>query len=211
MSHIKTICAVASALILTACGGGGADAPEFSPSVAPQARVMSVLVVGDSTMTPYWTGERSTPDYLAELTGASVTNLAVSGTDACQADLAAIRAARADVVAANYGLNDAYGAAGQPRYSLDAYAKCLDAIDAAARDAGSVLVLLAANPTLPSPGWDAGRIDAYNQVKRGIGAYYCAQPALKWSAAQLPDGQHPNAGVKPLIAAALAACIRSAL
>lgn len=207
---IRRLILSAACAALTACGGGG-DAPEFTPSVAPQSKSLSVLVVGDSTMTPYWAGERSTPDYLAELTGASVTNIAVSGTDACQADLAAIRAAKASVVVANYGLNDAYGAAGQPRYSLDAYAACLAAIDAAARDAGSVLVLLAANPTLPSPGWDAGRIDAYNHVKRGIGAYYCAQPAIRWGSAELPDGQHPNAGAKPAIAAALAACIRSAL
>ena len=197
---------------LTGCGGGGGDANELTPSVATQSRSMSVLVVGDSTMTPYWPGERSTPDYLAEMTGASVTNLSVSGTDACQADLAAIRAARADVVVANYGLNDAYGASGQPRHSLTEYAKCLDAIDAAARDAGSVLVLLAANPTLPSPGWDSARIDSYNQVKRATGgAYYCAQPAIRWTAAELPDGQHPNSRAKPAIASALAECIGRAL
>lgn len=206
---IRSLILSAACAALTACGGGGS--PESAPSVAPQAKAMMVLVVGDSTMTPYWPGERSTPELLQELTGASVTNLAVSGTVACQADLAAIRAARADVVVVNYGLNDAYGANGQPRYSLDAYAACLAAIDAAARDAGSVLVLLEANPTLPSPGWDASRIDSYNAIKRGIGAYYCAQPSIRWTAAELPDGQHPNAAAKPAIAAALAACIRSAL
>lgn len=206
---IRRLIISAACALLAACGGGGSAVD--APDARAHAHGLSVLVVGDSTMTPYWPGERSTPDYLAELTGATVTSLAVSGTDACQADLAAIRAAKASVVVANYGLNDAYGAAGQPRYSLTEYAKCLDAIDAAARDAGSVLVLLEANPTLPSPGWDAGRIDDYNQVKRGIGAYYCAQPALAWTSAELPDGQHPSKRAKPSIAATLADCIRRAL
>lgn len=204
----RSLITAAACALLAACGGGGA--PEFTPSTAPAAQAHAaptVLVLGDSTFTPYWPGERSTPDYLPW----PVVNRAVSGTDACQADLAAIRAARADAVVANFGLNDAYGANGAPRYSLDAYAGCLRAIDAAARDAGSVLVLMAANPTLPSPGWDAGRIDSYNAVKRGIGAYFCTIPALSWTSVELPDGQHPSAAAKPAIAAALANCIERAL
>lgn len=207
----------AAAIWMTGCGGGAAPADRFEPALAPSAQqatapAVSVLVVGDSTMTPYWPGERSTPDLVAELTGATVTNLAVSGSTSCQADLAAIRAARADVVVSNYGMNEAYGNSGAPRYSRDEYAKCLRDIEAAARDAGSALVMLAANPTLPSPGWDAARIDAYNATKRGTpGAYYCAQPSIRWTADELPDGQHPNARAKPLIAAALATCIRNAL
>lgn len=204
MSTIKhRVCTLAVCALLAACGGGGnEDAAEFVPALATKP-APSVLVVGDSTMTPYWPGERSTVDYLPWPSA----NLAVSGSTACDADLVAIRAARARVVVANYGLNDAYGANGSPRHSPERYSDCLRDIDRAARDAGSVLVLLAANPTLPSPGWDAGRIDDYNAVKRSIGAYYCPMPALAWSSTHLPDGQHPSQAAKPAIAAALADCI----
>lgn len=207
------------AAMLTGCGGGAAPADRFEPSLAAPAAqqatapALSVLIVGDSTMTPVYPGEASTPDIVQQLLpGDRITNAAVSGTTACQADLHAIRTARVHVVVANYGINDAYGNASAPRHSLTDYAACLAAIADAARDAGSALVMLEANPILPSPGWDPARIADYNQVKRATGgAYYCAQPAIRWTNAELPDGQHPAASAKPAIAAALVRCIRNAL
>lgn len=205
----KTASAIALLAALTGCGGGSEPAPDVTP--ASVSRPLSVLVLGDSTMTPYWPGEASVPEMVRAATGWRVDNRAVSGSTACQADLDAIRTARADVVTANYGLNDAYGLAGAPRHDMGAYADCLERIAAAARDAGSVLVLVAANPVLASPGWDATRIDGYNAVKRGIGgAYYCALPSIAWSLENLPDGQHPNWRAKPEIAAALVGCVRRA-
>lgn len=203
----------ALAALLTGCGGGGGteQAPDFTP--ASVSAPMSVLVLGDSTMTPYWPGEASVPEMVRAATGWRVDNRAVSGSTSCQADMDAIRTARADVVTANYGLNDAYGLAGAPRHDMGAYTDCLERIAAAARDAGSVLVLVAANPVLASPGWDATRIDGYNAAKRGIGgAFYCALPSIAWSLETLPDGQHPNRRAKPDIAAALLGCVgRAAL
>lgn len=203
---IKTASAAALLVALAGCGGGSEPAPDATPSSA--SRPLSVLALGDSTMTPYWPGEASVPEMVRAATGWRVDNRAVSGSTACQADLDAIRTSRADVVTANYGLNDAHGLSGAPRHDLSAYADCLERIAAAARDAGSALVLVAANPVLASPGWDAARIDGYNAAKRGIGgAYYCALPAITWSLQNLPDGQHPNGRAKPEIAAALVACI----
>lgn len=208
----------AAGIWMTGCGGGAAPADRFEPALAPSAQqatapALSVLIVGDSTMTPVYPGEASTPDIVQQLLpGDRITNAAVSGTTACQADLQAIRTAHADVVVANYGINDAYGNASAPRHSLTDYAACLAAIADAARDAGSALVMLEANPILPSPGWNPARIADYNQAKRATGgAYYCAQPAIRWTSAELPDGQHPAAPAKPAIAAALATCIRNAL
>lgn len=203
---IKATSAIALLAALTGCGGGSELAPDVAPASA--SRTLSVLVLGDSTMTPYWPGEVSVPEMVRAASGWRVDNRAVSGSTACQAGIDAIRAARADVVTANYGLNDAYGLAGAPRHDMSAYADCLERVAAAARDAGSVLVLVAANPVLASPGWDATRIDGYNAAKRGVGgAYYCALPAIVWSLENLPDGQHPNGRAKPEIAAALVGCI----
>lgn len=209
MASLRNLVAGACALLLAACGGGGGGEAE-APTVHIASQPRTVLFVGDSTFTRYWPGQISTPDHIAQMTGARVQNLAVPGTTACDAPLAQIREAHADIVVANYGLNDAYGHGGMPRYSLDTYSTCLRAIAAAAHDAGSALVMLAANPILPSPGWDAGRIDPYNAVKRGIGSYYCDQPALAWSFTYLPDGQHPSSAATQAIASALAICIERA-
>lgn len=200
---------------LTGCGGGGSDAVELQPAIAPHAAApapVSVLVLGDSTMTPYWPGQQSTPDLLRAATGWAIENMAVSGTTACQAPLDAIRKTRAGVVVANYGLNDAYGANASPLHSTDAYAACLQKIADAAREAGAVLIWMESNPILSNPGWDAERIKSYDAVKRSIGpAYYCAQPAVAWDMRSLPDGMHPNNTARPAIAAALAACILRAI
>lgn len=204
---IRRLIACAAAALLTACGGL-ADQPDARAHSAPG----TVLVIGDSTMTPVYVGERATPDYLADLTGAAVTNLAVSGTTACQADLAAIRAARADVVVANYGINDIGNGA-------EVYRDCMGRVANAARDAGSVLVLLQANRIVAGGQWSHARsndaIAVIEVEKRAVavdtGSYYCAQPALQWSLDLVPDGVHPGAKAKPLIAAALAACISRAM
>lgn len=200
---------------LTGCGGGGSDAVEMQPAIVVHAAApapVSVLFVGDSTMTPYWAGQQSTPELVRTSTGWSVENIAVSGTTACQAPIDTIRKTRAAVVVANFGLNDAYGANASPRHSTDAYAACLQRIADAARDAGAALVWMESNPILSNPGWDAERIKSYDATKRSVGpAYYCAQPAVAWDMRSLPDGMHPNNTVRPAIATALAACIRSAL
>lgn len=205
---IRRLIASACAALLTACGGG--ESPRVAPITQSASQQRTILFVGDSTFTRYWSDQVSTPDRIAQMTGTRVQNLAVSGTTACDAPLEQIRAARADIVVSGYGLNDAYGNAGAPRNSLAAYATCLRAIAAAADDAGSVLVWLAANPILPSPGWDASRIHTYNAVTRGVGSYYCAQPDLAWSLTYLPDGQHPSPAAIPAIASSLAICIERA-
>ena len=209
---IRHLITAAACACLVACGGGAGPDPVFVTSGSAQAHRISVLVVGDSTMTPVYVGERATPDYVADLTGAAVTNLAVSGTTACQADLAAIRAARADVVVDNFAINDSGN-------SVEVYRECMGRIAAAAREAGSVLVLLQANRIVPGGQWSHARsndaIAVMEAEKRAIaidtGGYYCAQPALPWSLDLVPDGVHPGGKAKPAIAATLADCIGRAL
>lgn len=211
MSTIRPLIAALSACILTACGGGGGT-DSTAPDTAPAEIAPSVLMLGDSTLTRYWPGAQSTPDHLQALTGWTVTNAAVSGQDACQAPLQQIRSTTALVVAANYGLLDAYGDAGKPRHTPDQYRICLERIAAAAKDAGAVLVWIQATPTLPSPGWDTQQIAPYDALKRQVGpAYYCEAPKISWTSAELPDGQHLSTPAMIASAAQIAACIKSAL
>jgi hypothetical protein len=102
-------------LTLAACGGGGSSAPE--PAQQPQAactpRVVTVALLGDSTQYG-WDGETqaqapNNPGYVLQQAmdkrfGAGavvVTNYGVSGSRAAEAPRV-----QADVVVANYGIND---------------------------------------------------------------------------------------------------------
>lgn len=212
---IRRIITAAACAALTACGGGSGPDPVFTTSNIAQAARVSVLVVGDSTMTPVYPGERSTPDYVADLTDATVINIAVPGTVACQADLAAIRAARADIVASNYALNDAVRAEGRQ------YEPCLRAIAAAAADAGSVLILVESNPVIEDSDpagwhvmseWGRQQIEAIKRrVAVDVGAMYCALPAHAWTYADTPDRVHPTTRAKQFMAGVIATCIGRAL
>jgi len=211
---IRRLITAAACAALAACGGGGsADVPDAQGLTRRAAE--TVLVVGDSTMTPVYPGERSTPDYVADLTGAAVTNLAVPGTVACQADVAAIRAAHADIVTANYALNDAVRAEGRQ------YEPCLRAIAAAAADAGSVLILVESNPVIEDSDpagwhvmseWGRQQLEAIKRrVAVDVGAMYCALPTRAWTYTDTPDRVHPTTRAKRFVAGAVATCIGKAL
>lgn len=210
---LRTAWSALFAAALTACGGGSDTYPTTAQPQAIQQAPLTVLTLGDSTTTPVYPGERSVPGLLADATGWRVTNIGVSGTTACMADLPAIRSARAAVVTANYAINDS------AFETLPHDRECWDAIAAATKDAGSVLVVIESNPIAPGGQWSYSRDDATRrqfeaQKQRfatDAGAYYCRLPAITWTLDQLPDGVHPGALVKPLIAARYADCIRRAL
>jgi lysophospholipase L1-like esterase len=192
----KFILGAVLALVLTACGGGGGDAP-MPPTKTPAAppaptctpRTVSVALVGDSTLYGFLvlTGAQATDnpgvrlqnDMDAEFGAGSVvvTNYAVSGTTSAQASKVA-----ADVIVTNYGINDAH--LGVP---VADYITNMRAI-------GATLI------ETPNPTWGTvyGAIDdaPYAAAGRTLGlpvadtqAYMLARQG--WQDL-LPDGVHPT-------------------
>lgn len=176
----------------------------------PQA---AVLILGDSTMTPIYDGERDVPALASEmLGGALLDNRAVGGTTVQDAPLALIKATRAPLVVANYAINDSH--LGTP----EAYRAGLLRLIEACTAAGKRLILLQSNPMVPG-----GRVyhlrpepprAAFEAVKREVaaarGITYCTLPPHDWALADAPDGVHPGLRGKQLIAAALVRCLRDA-
>ena len=209
---IRRLVASACAALLTACGGGGsaeADPPTVRATARP-ASAPDILFMGDSTFVPVYAGELATPDYAAG--SKRYVNVAVSGTMACQAPLDAVRQFLPRVVVANYAINDSGGE------TLDQYSQCLRQIAQVTAEVGAVLVLVEANPIVAGGRWSYARsnkvIATYEAAKQVIaqdtGSYYCRQPQITWTLAQIPDGVHPGAEAKPLIGAAINTCIERA-
>lgn len=209
---IRRLIASACAALLTACGGGGA-VEAGQPTMRAMSRPASapdILFMGDSTFTPVYPGELSTPDYAAGTK--RYVNVAVSGTMACQAPLDAVRQFLPRVVVSNFAINDSDGA------TLDQYRQCLRQIAQVTAEVGAVLVLVEANPIVPGGRWSYARsneaiatFEAEKQaVARDTGSYYCRQPQITWTLTQIPDGVHPGDEAKPLIGAAINTCIERA-
>lgn len=206
---IRRLIASACAALLTACGGGTSIEPGMATASAAPASQRIALFVGDSTFTASYHGESRTPDLVQ---GVIAVNAAVSGTTSCAADLAQIKSMHATFVIANYAINDSVA------LTSDQYTACMQQIATAAKDAGSELILVEANAIVPGGSWSAHHdqeavrsMEAIKvQIAQQVGAYYCRQPLIDWSLAYLPDGVHPGAAAKPLIAAAIAACIERA-
>lgn len=217
-------CGVLGFLVLTACGGGQNGSSEMAPVAKPSSVITEVMFVGDSTFAegsvmPARIPKTSTPQHYEKISGLPVTNLAVPRSVACEAPLDRIKARPSSgvkVVVVNYGLNEAYGAGGRPRYSLEAYARCLEDIGVAAAESGSILVWSQANPiyneTIWTKDWDETIIQSYDRAKMGVSGYYCSQPAINWRTVDmLYDGIHPTDNATPAIAAKLVECVNAAV
>lgn len=207
MSMIRSAAVAAACAVLAACGGGGQEPAPVKR--AAQAVEQVALFVGDSTFAASYAGEPRTPDLVS---GIATIDAAVSGSTSCAADVALILSTGAAVVVANYSINDSV-------VLTDAqYVGCMGRIAQAAQDAGSVLVLVEANPIVPGGSWSSHHDHAAVrqkeaqklQVAMQWGAYYCQQPALPWSLELVPDGVHPGPLAKPGIAAAISQCIARA-
>lgn len=190
------------AALLVACGGGSGampfDAGTTSNTAATcTARVVTVALVGDSTMVGYLAstnakapinpGTRLQADMDAQFGPGAVivTNDAVSGTISTQAPHVS-----ADVIVANYGINDARAGLG------------LDAYKAAMLATGATLIETA-NPTFGTTYGPAFDEQPYVATAKGLGlpvadVYAYVQTLPGWQT-MIPDGIHAGQALYILI------------
>lgn len=192
--------ALSLSVILSACGGGGDSSPS-EPLYAQASKactVVTVALLGDSTQ---WGADGLASDKVpsnpavvlqAEMNarfgigGVVVTSYAVGGTTSAQAPTVA-----ADIVVANYGINDAapWGE------SIDAYKANLEAMPAT--------LFETPNPT-PGYPWNIGE---YAQTMRDVAAsrsmpvadVYTYVKNLPSYEGYFADGIHPSNELYPMI------------
>jgi len=202
----KFILCAALALVLTACGGGGSDAP-----TPPPAKTYAVDFFGDSTLvTDYADQVADAPTYASQDTGLRVKNEAVKGSVVVQSVggvpiLDLVRASDSKAVAANFAINDS------AKISQDEYRAGLQDFVTTAKASGHVAILIESSPYVDNPAGEVGR-QAYEtikaQVAAAMGATYCRLPVRVWTLAEKPDGLHPNdIGAKWIADNQLAPCM----
>lgn len=190
-----------TALMLTACGGGGssAPAPEAQAPGTPEPYVIAAY--GDSTQ------EAQGQPHAASAPGAKVYNRGVSGTNSAQLLAGTdgrnlpwaeqMQAESARIVVINHGINDR-------KRPIEDYKADLRKLVEGARKAGKVPMLEEPNP-INEPGFDDYR-NAMKHVANHMGVYFCAQPRVS-----LEDGIHPTVDGYAIKAGRLAKCIGDVL
>ncbi len=176
--------------ILTACGGGGSDAPEPTPIVAAAPKTLQLF--GDSTMRVI------SGQLIARYGAGRVENRARDGTSSTQliagtdtVNLPWPQSTTATYAVVNHGLNDGYRSAAIP---LDQYRTNLETLAAAPR---TTMIF-----QTPLPSTAIGRdMTAYAQVMREVAdkhglrlidVFECFQRQPDWRA-RFKDGTHPDA------------------
>lgn len=217
--------------MLSACGGGGdgpaetvpaaQPAPAAAPAVAaPLAqRKATVTMYGDSVQLGF--AGNSIASYaqplvadIAELrvsavAGSIAYNLAMGvGVSVWPAGL--LKTKQADIISANFGINDTYG--------LGLYELYLRQIVADANAVGSRVILQTPNPVTDNLHGDvSSRAIVMRQVAADTGAVLCDHEAdsimrgLQTQLIEGPVGAHPNPTQYKFMGALFAKCVRSAL
>lgn len=161
----------ALSLALTACGGGGGDAPDKPQAAQPAPKTVLIEAYGDSTTKGVNVQPSEAPPAVTQQimqralgAGVSVANHGVSGTQASQLLYGTdgvhppwqqqMAASKADIVTLNFGLNDAYysnpgvaAAPGVPRENPQLFADALTALIAIAKAHGKQVVIFEPNPS----------------------------------------------------------------
>lgn len=189
-----------TALLLTACGGGGS--PVVAPTPAPSApEAYTISAYGDSTQ------EAQGQPHAASRPGAKVYNRGVSGTNSAQLLAGTdgrnfpwpemMRVESAAVVVINHGINDR-------SRSVAAYTADLRALVSGAQAGGKMVILEMPNP-LAASDFEPHR-QGMRDLAISMGVYLCDQPRVP-----LEDGMHPTVEGYKMKADRLAACLNDVL
>lgn len=204
-----------TAILLTACGGGGSSAPAPEPvQPAQSAPSIQVAAYGDSTQ------EAQGQPHAASRPGAYVYNRGVGGTNTHHlltgtdgvnyAWATQMPRETAKVVVINHGINDR-------GYPLETYKANLRELVTVAQNAGKIVMLEMPNPAgetmtplMDRISFDVPAFEARRQAMRDLsvsmGVYLCDQPRVP-----LEDGIHPTVEGYRVKADRLAACLNDVL
>lgn len=181
----KSILCAALAIALSACGGGGADQPAASPAQAPAQggatctpRVVTVSLLGDSTMAGQGGRIQRAMDEQFGVGATVVTNFAVSGTTSGQANRIA-----ADVIVANYGIND--GKQGVP---VDQYRANMLALHPTLIETQSPVI----GPTWPEVDYVSASTSAAADLGVPVADTYAYVRTVPHWQTYVEDGTHPD-------------------
>lgn len=195
MSPLKIAAVYLTAVILSACGGGGssAPAPEAQAPGTPEPYVIAAY--GDSTQAaqghPHAASRPGAKIYNRGVGGNNTTKM-LAGTDGVNGPWAEqIPRETVPVIALNPGIND-YG------LTVEQYKANLRELVTVAQKAGKIVILEEPNPAgeTETPLMAALKFDvaafeerrsAMKHLATHMGVYFCAQPRVP-----LEDGIHPT-------------------
>lgn len=202
-----------TALLLTACGGGGSSIPPVPPAPA-DARVYQVAAYGDSTQfelgDPHPAGAPGMWVKNAAYGGASAASMLAGYLDKGLPWAQEMARQKAPVVVFNPGIND------HP-YTVEQYRENLRALVTIAQAAGKFVILEEPNPAgevetplMASIRFDVAAFEARRLAMRDLathmGVYFCAQPRVS-----LRDGIHPDEAGYAVKVQRLHACLLDAV